>query len=211
MDALILAAGLGSRMEDLTKDTPKPLLTINNKALISYALDIVIKLPFDNIYVNTHYQSEQLTQYLKDQYPQILTSYENTILGTGGGIKNIQKQDLFVMNTDNLWQTSFIGEIENAMQHFTIHEEIANLLLVNSHSSNSDLEFHDNKIIFPSQQKNTKFQGCHFLRHNSFDGYPEIFDIPLYWKECSIKQQLHGFETTTNNPHIGTKDLYLQY
>jgi len=211
MDALILAAGLGSRMEDLTKDTPKPLLTINNKALISYALDIVIKLPFDNIYINTHYQSEQLTQYLKDQYPQILTSYENTILGTGGGIKNIQKQDLFVMNTDNLWQTSFIGEIKNAMQHFTIHEEIANLLLVNSHSSNNDLELHDNKIIFPSQQKNTKFQGCHFLRHNSFDGYPEIFDIPLYWKDCSIKQQLYGFETTTNNPHIGTKDLYLQY
>ena len=211
MDALILAAGLGSRMEDLTKDTPKPLLTINNKALISYALDIVIKLPFDNIYVNTHYQSEQLTQYFKDQYPQILTSYENTILGTGGGIKNIQKQDLFVMNTDNLWQTSFIGEIKNAMQYFTIHEEIANLLLVNSHSSNNDLELHDNKIIFPSQQKNTKFQGCHFLRHNSLNDYPEIFDIPLYWKDCSIKQQLYGFETTTKNPHIGTKDLYLQY
>ena len=34
MDALILAAGLGSRMEDLTKDTPKPLLTINNKACL---------------------------------------------------------------------------------------------------------------------------------------------------------------------------------
>jgi hypothetical protein len=84
-------------------------------------------------------------------------------------------------------------------------------LLVNSHSSNNDLELHDNKIIFPSQQKNTKFQGCHFLRHKSFDGYPEIFDIPLYWKDCSIKQQLYGFETTTNNPHIGTKDLYLQY
>ena len=96
MDALILAAGLGSRMEDLTKDTPKPLLTINNKALISYALDIVIKLPFDNIYVNTHYQSEQLTQYLKDQYPQILTSHENTILGTGGGIKKIQNSKVAI-------------------------------------------------------------------------------------------------------------------
>ena len=78
-------------------------------------------------------------------------------------------------------------------------------------SSNNDLEIHDKKIIFPSQHKNTKFQGCHLLRHGSLDEYPEIFDIPLYWKDCSIKQQLYGFETKTNNPHIGTKELYLQY
>ena len=53
MDALILAAGLGSRMEDLTNDIPKPLLKINNKTLISYALEIATKLPLSNIYGHT--------------------------------------------------------------------------------------------------------------------------------------------------------------
>ena len=211
MDALILAAGLGSRMEDLTRNTPKPLLKINNKTLISYALDITSKLTLDNIYVNTHYLAEQLNSYLQDQYPQIVISHENTILGTGGGIKNIQNQDLLIMNTDNLWQSSFIDEIENAIQHFSQNQEIENLMLVNSDSLNNDLEINDQKIIFPSQQKNTKFQGCHLLRHESLNKYPEIFDIPLYWKDCSIKQHLYGFETLTTNPHIGTKELYLQY
>ena len=211
MEALILAAGLGSRMEDLTRNTPKPLLKIKNKTLISYALDITSQLPLNNIYVNTHYLADQLNDYLQDLYPQIIISHENTILGTGGGIKNIQKQDLLIMNTDNLWQSSFIGEIEKAIHHFSQNQEIKNLMLVNSDSSNNDLEIHDKKIIFPSQHKNTKFQGCHLLRHGSLDEYPEIFDIPLYWKDCSIKQQLYGFETKTNNPHIGTKELYLQY
>ena len=46
MDALILAAGYGMRMENLTKDTPKPLLKIKNKTLISYAIDLIKNMSF---------------------------------------------------------------------------------------------------------------------------------------------------------------------
>ena len=81
MEALILAAGLGSRMEDLTRNTPKPLLKIKDKTLISYALDITSQLPLNNIYVNTHYLADQLNDYLQDLYPQIIISHENTIFG----------------------------------------------------------------------------------------------------------------------------------
>ena len=211
MDALILAAGLGSRMEDLTNDIPKPLLKINNKTLISYALEIATKLPLSNIYVNTHYQADKLNQYLIEEYPHIIVSHENIILGTGGGIKKVQKQNLLVMNTDYLWQLSFISEIEKAIAHFSQNLHIENLLLVNSDFSNNDLEINDKNIIFPSYKKNTKFQGCHLLRNESLNEYPDIFDIPLYWKDCSMKQRLFGFKTSTKNPHIGTKDLYLQY
>ena len=79
-------------MEDLTNDIPKPLLKINNKTLISYALEIATKLPLSNIYVNTHYQADKLNQYLIQEYPHIIISHENLILGTGGGIKKVQKQ-----------------------------------------------------------------------------------------------------------------------
>ena len=56
MDALILAAGYGMRMDNLTKDIPKPLLKIKNKTLISYAIDLIKNMSFDKIYINTHYK-----------------------------------------------------------------------------------------------------------------------------------------------------------
>ena len=60
MDALILAAGFGSRMGDLTEKIPKPLLNVNQKPLITYALELIESLSLDNIYVNTHYQANIL-------------------------------------------------------------------------------------------------------------------------------------------------------
>tara|TARA_Y100001935_G_C17193186_1_gene451164 strand:+ start:109 stop:744 length:636 start_codon:yes stop_codon:yes gene_type:complete len=211
MDALILAAGLGTRMEDLIEKIPKPLLKINDKPLISYTLDLIFELPFENIYVNTHYKADILKTYLSDKYPRVKISYEEKILGTGGGIKRIQEKDLFIINTDNLWQHSFCKEIEKAIVYFSDHNEIENMLLVNSHFGEFDLEVNDNIIKFPSKNKNTRFQGCHFLRNNCLSEYPDIFDIPSYWINCSREKKLFGYNTTTNNPHIGTKELYLQY
>ncbi len=211
MDALILAAGLGSRMEDLTEEIPKPLLKINDKTLISYALDITSQIQFENIYVNTHYKAERLKIYLNNKYPEVKISFEKKILGTGGGIKKVQERDLFIINTDNLWQSSFSLEIKNAINYFSDHHEIENMLLVNSQFSEFDLEINNDRINFPSQNKNTKFQGCHILRNNSLNDYPDIFNIPSYWINCSKNKKLFGYETSTNNPHIGTKELYLQY
>ena len=97
MDALILAAGYGMRMDNLTKDIPKPLLKIKNKTLISYAIDLIKNMSFDKIYINTHYKHNMLERFISENYPDITISYEETILGTGGGIKNIQKNDTVIL------------------------------------------------------------------------------------------------------------------
>ena len=162
MDALILAAGLGSRMGSLTEDLPKPLLKINNKTLISYALDIISEFPFENVYVNSHYKGDQLKLYLNEKFPNVQISYEEKILGTGGGIKKVQGNDLFIMNTDNIWQTSFLIEIENAINHFSNHKEIENMLLVNSTLGEFDLEINDNRINFHHQIKIQNFKDAIF-------------------------------------------------
>ena len=106
MDALILAAGYGMRMDNLTKDIPKPLLKIKNKTLISYAIDLIKNMSFDKIYINNHYKHNMLERFISENYPDITISYEETILGTGGGIKNIQRNDTVILNTDNLWGQS---------------------------------------------------------------------------------------------------------
>ena len=212
MDALILAAGYGMRMENLTKDTPKPLLKIKNKTLISYAIDLIKNMSFDKIYINTHYKHNMLERFVSENYPDISISYEETILGTGGGIKNIQKNDIVILNTDNLWDRSFENDLEKSIKFFDENKIFDCVLLINSKNNNFDLEVNNEGLInFPSKLYNTSFQGCHIIRKNSLHPYPEIFKIQDFWKECSLNEKIYGYETTVINTHVGTKDEYLKY
>ena len=65
MDVLILAAGLGTRMENLTRDLPKPLLPVKGKPLIDYAFDLIKPLQTENIYVNTHYHADLVQSHIR--------------------------------------------------------------------------------------------------------------------------------------------------
>ena len=212
MDALILAAGYGMRMDNLTKDIPKPLLKIKNKTLISYAIDLIKNMSFDKIYINTHYKHNMLERFISENYPDITISYEETILGTGGGIKNIQTNDTVILNTDNLWDQSFENELEKSIKFFDENKSFDSVLLINSKNNNFDLEVNNEGLIsFPSKFCNTSFQGCHIIRKNSLHPYPEIFNIQDFWKDCSLNEKIYGYETTKINAHVGTKDEYLKY
>ena len=212
MDALILAAGYGMRMDNLTKDIPKPLLKIKNKTLISYAIDLIKNMSFDKIYINTHYKHNMLERFISENYPDIKISYEETILGTGGGIKNIQRNDTVILNTDNLWDQSFENELEKSIKFFDENKSFDSVLLINSKNNNFDLEVNNEGLInFPSKLYNTSFQGCHIIRKNSLHPYPEIFNIQDFWKDCSLNEKIYGYETTVTNAHVGTKDEYLKY
>ena len=212
MDALILAAGYGMRMDNLTKDVPKPLLKIKNKTLISYAVDLIKNMSFDKIYINTHYKHNMLEKFVSENYPDISISYEETILGTGGGIKNIQRNDTVILNTDNLWDRSFENELEKSIKFFDENKSFDSVLLINSKNNNFDLEVNNEGLInFPSKICNTSFQGCHIIRKNSLHPYPEIFNIQDFWKDCSLNEKIYGYETTKINAHVGTKDEYLKY
>ena len=212
MDVLILAAGLGTRMGDLTKDLPKPLLPVKGKLLIDYAFNLIEPLQSKNIFVNTHYHADLIQSHVSKNYENIKISFEPEILGTGGGIKKIHQNDLLVLNTDNLWQAQFAQEIKSAWDHFQNNLNIDNLLLTRSKSDFHDLEILPNQSIqFPSNQCNAQFQGCHFIRQGVLENYPDKFNIPSYWDKCSKENKLFSFMTTTENAHIGTKDLYLKY
>ena len=63
--AIILAAGRGKRLGDITKDLPKPLLEINNKTLISYAIDFVKNIGIQDIVVVAGYHFEQMEKKIK--------------------------------------------------------------------------------------------------------------------------------------------------
>ena len=106
----IFAAGLGTRLKPLTNDIPKPLVKINGKYLLYYALELLLKFPLERIVINSHYLPDQIKKAVDEfkilypQVPEIVLVYEPELLDTGGGLKNAvcyYKSDvIFTLNSD---------------------------------------------------------------------------------------------------------------
>tara|TARA_A100001015_G_scaffold34402_1_gene38103 strand:- start:2511 stop:3236 length:726 start_codon:yes stop_codon:yes gene_type:complete len=109
MDAILLAAGYGKRLGNITKKTPKCLVKINKRILLDIWINFLIKNKFKNIIINTHWLSDKVKKFIsKNKYKKyIKISHEQKLLGTAGTIKkNIKylknKNNIFVAHADNL-------------------------------------------------------------------------------------------------------------
>lgn len=107
MKAMILAAGRGERMKELTQDTPKPLIKIAGRFLIEYAIQNLKNAGFHEIVINVSYQKEKIKNTLKDGRDygvHIAYSEEEERLETGGGIVNalplLGNKPFLVMSAD---------------------------------------------------------------------------------------------------------------
>ena len=91
--AFILGAGLGTRLRPLTENTPKPLLEIGGRPIITYAMEHLRAVGIKRFIVNTHHCAEKY----KEAFPEnnwkgipITFRHETVLLDTAGGIKNIE-------------------------------------------------------------------------------------------------------------------------
>ena len=103
---MILAAGRGERMEELTSELPKPLLPIAGQPLIEFNIKLFLHWGINYIVVNTWYKREKMKEYLaKLNLPvRVKISYEESLLGTGGGVKKafnlLKGSPFFLINSD---------------------------------------------------------------------------------------------------------------
>jgi NDP-sugar pyrophosphorylase family protein len=109
MKAMILAAGLGTRLRPLTDKKPKALMPVANMPIIDRVIGYLIDHGVTRIIVNAHHHSRQILDHLQGDRPfgiEIETRVEPEILGTGGGIKNTadfwDDAPFIVMNSDIL-------------------------------------------------------------------------------------------------------------
>ncbi len=112
--AMVLAAGLGTRMRPITDTIPKPLVKIAGKAMIDYALDALAEAGVEQAVVNVHHHADQMEAHLRGYRGlEILISDErDALMNNGGGLakglKLLGRDPVFVMNSDLFW----IGERE---------------------------------------------------------------------------------------------------
>jgi MurNAc alpha-1-phosphate uridylyltransferase len=107
--AMVLAAGLGTRMRPLTDDCPKPLIRAGGKALIDHLLDPLVAAGVKRIVVNVHYLAGQVEAHVKARTGiEVLISDErDRVLETGGALAKARPmlgdEPIFVVNTDAFW------------------------------------------------------------------------------------------------------------
>jgi len=108
--AMVLAAGRGLRMRPLTLDRPKPLIKVNGKPLIDWALDMLQQAGVEEAVVNYHHFGKRLVTYLgaRSGPPKIVLSDEtDQLLETGGGVVKalplLGDDPFFIVNADGIW------------------------------------------------------------------------------------------------------------
>jgi MurNAc alpha-1-phosphate uridylyltransferase len=106
--AMLLAAGLGTRMRPLTSATAKPLLPLGGRPLIDHTLDHLAEAGVATVVVNAFWQADRVAAHLATRTaPRIILRRETTLLDTGGGVRaaldRLGDAPFFVVNGDAFW------------------------------------------------------------------------------------------------------------
>jgi len=135
MEAVILAGGLGTRLQSTLPDIPKPMAPVGGKPFLWYLFKWIARYPISRIVLSTGYKSEEISEYFGDSFESMSLEYaiEEKPLGTGGGLMNATRRltgsDFIVINGDTyfpidlkrlfLYHTGHCGFITIALKRMT--------------------------------------------------------------------------------------------
>lgn len=131
---MLLAAGLGTRLQPLTDLRPKPIVPVANRALAAFAMEHLARSGVRTIVANTHPQPEKVESALKAACPdgvELRFSREATLLGTGGGLRKARasfddpQDSVIVMNGDTL----FGPDLDHAYAEHLARGAVATMIL----------------------------------------------------------------------------------
>lgn len=128
MKAMILAAGVGKRLQPLTNTTPKPMLEVGSEPLIAHQLHWLAAAGITDVVINLHHLGEQIEAFCqdgRDRGMHIRYSREARLLETGGGIVNalplLGEEPFVVLNGDIFTDFPFTSLPESPPQWAELH------------------------------------------------------------------------------------------
>jgi bifunctional UDP-N-acetylglucosamine pyrophosphorylase/glucosamine-1-phosphate N-acetyltransferase len=126
MDAVILAAGLGTRLRPHTLTTPKPLLPVRGRPILDWTL-AALPGPVERVVVVTHYLADQVEAYLRGQahFQNWATVYQPTPRGTGDALRScrgaVTADRFLVLNGDDLYGAADLARLAEAPMGMLVH------------------------------------------------------------------------------------------
>jgi NDP-sugar pyrophosphorylase family protein len=225
MRALILAAGLGTRLRSITGDLPKPLATVADRPLIHYTLLLLKRYAITEVIVNLHYQGEKIRRELgngKRFGMKIAYSEEPQILGTGGGIAKVrpffQEQPFLVVNSDVLVDMN----LDKLVDYHHRKKSVATLVLredpevdrygaVEMDGEGRIRQFLGRIPGAPNDLLKRMFTGIHVIDPRVFDYIPPAVFSPItdaYIAMLLKDERLFGFTIRSFWADLGTPERY---
>ena len=223
MKALLLAAGLGTRLRPITNTMPKCLVPINGKVLLEYWLENLIAVGINEILINTSYLSEQVNDFINHSiYKQYVTVvHEDRLLNTGGTV--LSNKDFFdnepflLIHADNLSIFSFQDFIDSYVNKPLYCDITMMLFNTDNPSSCGVVKLDENKVVQefhekvkepPSSLANAAVYIC---SPNIFKFLEDLNKVEIDFSLDVLPKYLGKINTYINNQYhrdIGTIESY---
>ena len=220
--AMVLAAGLGTRMRPLTDDRPKALVEVAGRTLIDHMLDRLVAVGVETAVVNVHYFADRLEAHLAARQaggsgPRIVISDEReALLETGGGLKKalplLGDQPVWVANIDSVWIEQAAGAAQALAEAWDPARMDVCLLLtpvegaIGFHPSGDVFLAPDGQVRFkePGETAPLVYVGLHICRPSIVAEGPEgPFSLTPVWKQLARAGRVFGVAPPAVWMHVG--------
>ncbi len=217
--AMVMAAGLGTRMRPLTDTMPKPLVQVSGKALIDYSLDQLAQAGVARAVVNVHYLADPLEAHLATRAaPAIAVSDERELLlETGGGMIKAHRTGLlpdpfYCVNSDNIWLDGPRDAFRELSEAWDPARMDALLLVVRHHRAWNYTgmgDFHldgEGRVSRrrPSRVAPFIYSGIQLVSHRLLRDAPDgAFSTNLLWSRAIAEGRLFGLVHTGDWFEVG--------
>ena len=219
--AMIMGAGLGTRMRPLTDDRPKPMVTVAGRTLIDHAVDRLVAAGVTRVVVNVHYKAGMLRAHLdKRRDVEIIYSDETEkLLDTGGGVVKAMPhfggEPFFVVNSDSIWVEGASSALP-AMQRLWNSARMDGLLLLAEmktamgYDGSGDFILQNDGRIARAKGRSEihyAYPGVQIVHPRLFANAPDgAFSTNIMWDRAIAAHRLFGTLLNGVWIHVGTPE-----
>ena len=215
--AMVLAAGLGTRLRPVTETIPKPLIEINGRTLLDHAIDRLALVGVETVIVNVHYKAAMVAaQLTRRDHPRVEISHETELLDTGGGVARVLPllgDFFFVVNSDVFW----LDDKDRALQRLAAAfdpEDVDAILLLQRTETAVGYEGSGDYLLDASGCPHRRserevapflFAGLQLLHRRAFAGISDrVFSLVRLFDRAEEAGRLHAIVHDGEWYHIGT-------
>lgn len=222
--AMVLAAGLGTRMRPITDTIPKPLVRIAGRPMIDYIINMLVAAGVETIAVNVHHHADQMVAHLnaRKDVTILISDERDQLMNSGGGLakglKLLEAGPVLVMNADLFWVGETPGEPTNLQklgQFFNADTMDMALLCVDmdrttGHNGKKDFSLAPDGALTrysEGEPRPVVYAGAIAMNKALLDDAPDdAFNLNIYFDRAIAQNRLFGLSLDGQWITVGTPD-----